>query len=214
MKLKEVCDRTGLTKRTVRFYEEKELLVPQKTYKNGREYREYSEEDIARLEDIATLRRARFTIQEIKRMDSQPEEIPDVFVTYREGLYQQQRELASLIRAAEAVKPEELTSTRQLIEMMGKATEELPLPAIDIKPHFRYLDDLEETINRRRKKPQITDQEYRQHQIAADNALVYAAFGAQNKPSNDMMAGGKGIGDISNAQKIAAYNLLMNSRDD
>lgn len=54
MKLKEGCDRTGLTKRTVRFYEEKELLVPQKTYKNGREYREYSEEDVARLSEYKT----------------------------------------------------------------------------------------------------------------------------------------------------------------
>ena len=49
MKLKEVCERTGLTKRTVRFYEEKELFTPQKTYKNGREYREYTEEDVTRL---------------------------------------------------------------------------------------------------------------------------------------------------------------------
>ena len=73
MKLKEVCERTGLTKRTIRFYEEKELLSPQKTYKNGREYRDYSEDDVARLKDIATLRRARFTIQEIKQMEMKEE---------------------------------------------------------------------------------------------------------------------------------------------
>ena len=104
MKLKEVCSKTGLTKRTVRFYEEIALLTPQKTYKNGREYRDYSEEDVARLHDIATLRKARFTIQEIKQMEAQPEDMPEVFSSYREGLYGQQKELQALIAVAETVK--------------------------------------------------------------------------------------------------------------
>ena len=55
MKLKEVCEATGLTRKTIRLYEEKGLLVPQKEARNGREYREYSQEDVevrmARMED-------------------------------------------------------------------------------------------------------------------------------------------------------------------
>ena len=39
MKLKEVCEATGLTRKTIRLYEEKGLLVPQKEARNGREYR-------------------------------------------------------------------------------------------------------------------------------------------------------------------------------
>lgn len=42
MKLKEVCESTGLTRKTIRLYEEKGLLVPHKEYRNGREYREYT----------------------------------------------------------------------------------------------------------------------------------------------------------------------------
>ena len=64
-------------------------------------------------------------------MEAQPEDVPEVFITYHKGLYQQQAELAALIRAVEPVRPEELTSTRQLIEIMTEATVEFPLPAVD-----------------------------------------------------------------------------------
>ena len=53
MQIKEVCGRTGLTERTVRFYIEKGLLAPMKTWKNGREYLDFSETDIRVLERIA-----------------------------------------------------------------------------------------------------------------------------------------------------------------
>ena len=43
MQIKDVCRRTGLTERTVRFYIEKELLSPEKTWRNGREYLNFSE---------------------------------------------------------------------------------------------------------------------------------------------------------------------------
>ena len=67
----------------------------------------------------------------------------------------------------------------------------------------------------KKKKQSMTKEEKLQHKIAAQNAAMYAAFSAQNTPSNSMATGGKGGGfDISNAQKIAAYNLLMNSKDD
>lgn len=42
MKMKEVMDQTGLTRKTVLFYEDQGLLMPQKTRMNGREYREYT----------------------------------------------------------------------------------------------------------------------------------------------------------------------------
>ena len=178
-------------------------------------YRDYSEENVARLQDIATLRRARFTIQEIKQMEARPEDMPEVFSAYREGLYEQQRELQALIEVVETVQPEELRSTRQLIDLMEQAAEKLPLPAMDVKPRFRYLDELEESFSVTKKKQTMTEEERRQHRIAAENAAMYAAFSVQNAPGNNMAAGGKGGGmDIGNAQKIAAYNLLMNSRDE
>ena len=54
MLLKEACARSGLTKKAVHYYESRGLLAPG-VQSNG--YRDYSEEDVARLREIATLRR-------------------------------------------------------------------------------------------------------------------------------------------------------------
>ena len=82
MKLKEVCESTGLSRKTVRLYEEKGLLVPQKERKNGRDYREYTPEDVEILREIATLRRAWFTMDEIARMQQDPDAIEEIFPQY------------------------------------------------------------------------------------------------------------------------------------
>ena len=54
MKIKEVCERTGLTRRAVRFYEEKGLISPEIREEN--EYRDYTETDVCRLQHVARLR--------------------------------------------------------------------------------------------------------------------------------------------------------------
>ena len=81
-----------------------------------------------------------------------------MFTSYREGLYEQQKELATLITVAEGVNPEKLTSTKQLISIMEQATLRLPLPAMDIRPRFRYLDEQEDIYAEfRRKKTVLQD---------------------------------------------------------
>lgn len=85
MKLKEVCESTGLSRKTIRLYEEKGLLVPQMEHRNGRDYREYSPEDVKRLQEIATLRRAWFTMDEIARMQQNPETIGEIFPSISSG---------------------------------------------------------------------------------------------------------------------------------
>ena len=74
MQIKDVCRRTGLTERAVRFYIEKELLSPEKTWRNGREYLNFSEKDLCALNQIARLRRRFFTLEEIKTMQTRPDQ--------------------------------------------------------------------------------------------------------------------------------------------
>lgn len=61
MKIKEAALATGLTERAIRLYEEHGLISPSVTVKNGRDFRDYTEENITRLKTIAALRRALFT---------------------------------------------------------------------------------------------------------------------------------------------------------
>ncbi len=143
MKLKEVCEATGLTRKTIRLYEEKGLLVPHKEERNGREYREYTPEDVERLREIATLRRAWFTMDEIARMQQDSEAIREILPQYLQWLEAQQQTLRQLLSAARAIDPEQVKSVAELSHGMKEA-ENMPLPQADIKPKFRYLDAQEQ----------------------------------------------------------------------
>lgn len=71
MKIKEVIKETGLTDRTIRLYMENDLIKPEydENY-NGRKSIDFSEDDVMQLKNIATLRKADFSIQEIKDLQS------------------------------------------------------------------------------------------------------------------------------------------------
>ncbi|RDU23613.1 MerR family transcriptional regulator [Anaerosacchariphilus polymeriproducens] len=63
MQIKEVENKTGLTKKAIRYYEENGLIVTAKK-ENG--YKEYEEKTIERLIEIKRLRLLDFTVSEIK----------------------------------------------------------------------------------------------------------------------------------------------------
>ncbi len=67
MKIKQVIKETGLTDRAIRLYMENDLIKPEydENY-NGRKSIDFSENDVVQLKNIATLRKADFSIQEIK----------------------------------------------------------------------------------------------------------------------------------------------------
>ncbi|WP_044338288.1 MerR family transcriptional regulator [Rossellomorea aquimaris] len=58
-----VSELTGLTERKIRYYEEKNLIFPQRS---NRGYRKYSFSDVERLMDIADQREEGVTTKEIK----------------------------------------------------------------------------------------------------------------------------------------------------
>lgn len=69
MKIKEVIERTGLTDRAIRLYIDNGLLNPriEESY-SGRKSIDFAEEDIERLNNIAMLRKAGFSISDVKNM--------------------------------------------------------------------------------------------------------------------------------------------------
>ena len=64
MRIKEAEQRTGLTAKAIRLYESKGLLKPARETDN--DYRDYTEEDVARLKTIAILRKLDLSVAEIK----------------------------------------------------------------------------------------------------------------------------------------------------
>lgn len=76
MKMKEVCVKTCLSERAVRLYVKEELIKPTIVENLHRNEYFFSEEDVARLKNIAVLRNAGFGIADIRHMQNHEEDIP------------------------------------------------------------------------------------------------------------------------------------------
>lgn len=66
MRINKVEELVGITKKNIRFYEEKGLLSPKRNAENG--YREYSDEDVIILQKIKLLRQLSIPIEEILKL--------------------------------------------------------------------------------------------------------------------------------------------------
>lgn len=78
----EVAERTGVTQRTLRFYEEKGLLPPPERMEGG--FRLYSDDDVQRIEYIRRLQQyLGFTLAEIKEMVEAEDLRQQIIATFR-----------------------------------------------------------------------------------------------------------------------------------
>jgi DNA-binding transcriptional MerR regulator len=90
LQIGEVADRTGVTQRTLRFYEERGLLKPPSRMEGG--FRLYSEEDVARVEQIKKLQNLlSLSLAEIKEMVEAEEVKTELRATYRPDLDWEER---------------------------------------------------------------------------------------------------------------------------
>ena len=68
MKIYQVEELVGITKKNIRFYEEQKLLCPKRNPEN--DYREYSLEDVRQLEKIKLLRKLSVPIEDIRLLEN------------------------------------------------------------------------------------------------------------------------------------------------
>jgi len=66
MQIGQVAERTGLSLRTIRWYEEEGLVGP--TTRTGGGFRLYSEQDVARLEVIKQMKPLGFSLEEMRQL--------------------------------------------------------------------------------------------------------------------------------------------------
>lgn len=119
MKISEVCARTGLTDRAVRFYIEKGLLKKSAQHINGRNCRDYDEEDIRILAEISTLRKAGFSIQDILNMQEKPDDINDIIAAHNEKLRQACEEYEGIIKELKSINKRGNVSWNKLAELLA-----------------------------------------------------------------------------------------------
>lgn len=80
MKINQVEQTVGITKKNIRFYEEQGLLQPSRNPENG--YRDYSEEDISILLKIKLLRKLSIPIDEIRKMQQHHLSLSDCMIRH------------------------------------------------------------------------------------------------------------------------------------
>lgn len=139
MKMKKVCELTGLTERTIRFYVEKDLLSPARHFQNGREYRDYSMDDISLLRQIATLRRSGFTLEEIHLMEQDPASVPSVAASWKERISELAEHHQVLLQTCRKTDFSGM-DFRTLADILETASGQRMLPPEDVPVNFGRLD--------------------------------------------------------------------------
>ena len=105
MKIKTVCEMTGLTDRTVRYYIEEQLISPDYTENYvGRKTFCFSDGDIAQLQNIAVLRKFGFTIGELREMLTDPHRILPLTKALQERKETTIAEETALLHALQRIK--------------------------------------------------------------------------------------------------------------
>lgn len=99
----EIQEKTGLTRKAIEYYENKDLVKPQKTI-NG--FRNYSQEDLASLKKISVYRKLGLSVYEIKKILQDNENIlPSILrkKQYYSDLENRKNEILKLLSLGENV---------------------------------------------------------------------------------------------------------------
>jgi len=147
LQIGEVAERTGVTQRTLRFYEEKGLLKPPTRLEGG--FRLYSEDDVRRVEQIKQLQSLLgFTLAEIKEMVEAQE--------IKEQLRAEYRPEADL-----AERKEQITRAMELTERQYAVIRQKVDGLLEMKSHLEeklkkyrgWLDQIEQGLKPRTRSP-------------------------------------------------------------
>ena len=132
MKIKAVCEETGLTDRAVRYYIDEGLIKPEFTenYVGRRSY-DFTFEDISLLSDISTLRKFGFTVAEIKDIILNPQSSCAVIQKVRERTYHEIQNNTAAISVLEKMDFSKPYTLPELAAELEAFTRFAPLPAED-----------------------------------------------------------------------------------
>lgn len=126
LQIGEVAERTGVTQRTLRFYEEKGLLRPPSRMDGG--FRLYSEEDVKRVAHIRRLQNLLgLTLAEIKEMVEAQEMLRELTARYRPeaDVFEKKQHLQKAIDVVTRQHGIVSQKAEQMDEMKGQLEERL-----------------------------------------------------------------------------------------
>lgn len=105
MRISEAAKKTGLSASNIRFYEKKKLLVAGREQQN--EYRDYTDQDIECLKRIVVLRKASFSIEEIRAIFDGKADVKTVLGEQQQKLQSQLQELQGSLELCASLERED-----------------------------------------------------------------------------------------------------------
>jgi DNA-binding transcriptional MerR regulator len=122
LQIGEVAERTGVTQRTLRFYEERGLLKPPSRMDGG--FRLYSEDDVRRVEQIKRLQSLLgLTLAEIKEMVEADEALQQIRAEYRKDADTDQK--IEQLNRARAITEKQYAIVHQKLEQLQSMSDQL-----------------------------------------------------------------------------------------
>lgn len=126
MKIGELADQTGLSIRTLHYYDEIGLLSPSRRSEAG--HRLYASEDIVRLQQIISLRQLSFSLKEIHECLASPDfSLPRVIDLHRARLQEQIALSRTLLDRLNAIATELKTTQSVAVENLMQAMEAISM---------------------------------------------------------------------------------------
>ncbi len=147
MQMKEICEITGLTDRAVRLYIENGLLSPaiESNYAGRRSIR-FTEEDVEILSSIAALRRAEFSLSDIREMQTDPARIPAIIEAHRQNL---RESVETKMRTLQRLEDMDSAALLQYTDVAALLSETVAPESIPKEDSGMRLKDLHTLIRRR-----------------------------------------------------------------
>jgi len=145
MKMKEVCQKTGLTERAVRYYIERGLIEPVSNSSAIRSRTEYqfNNSHISQLRDIAILREYGFSIDRILEMEKDPAAIAGQLKAHAKETEKQESSISQRKEILSRICQMAVANMPQLAENLRREERTFLLPDMGTEVDFRRLDELE-----------------------------------------------------------------------
>lgn len=142
MKIKEVIEKTGLTDRAVRLYIDNGLVVPniEESY-SGRKSIDFTDADVERLKNIALLRKAGFSITDIKEIlnsEEQAQKVVDNFIRQTENNIKHETEIINKLKS---IPPDTKITLETICASLLSAVSEKEVPKEDL--HLSLWEKIE-----------------------------------------------------------------------
>lgn len=145
MKMKEICRKTNLTERTIRYYVERGLIQPIVSVSGtrGRTDYQFDNTHISLLRNISTLRKFEFSIDQILEIQRSPSVICHLAKEQAQKIEAQEQTLQRKKEVFSRISFHSINDMAQLAEALRKEEQTLSLPNTEMRMDFRRLDEME-----------------------------------------------------------------------